>query len=109
LRGGKPWFGIVLGAFGVVGLAAAAATIWLARPEPARHAYDATLWLLGGHVALHTLITGIMLGFLAARVVAGYVSQRRIGEVRIVQLWGDFTALTGLVALGAAWGPGALG
>jgi cytochrome c oxidase subunit I+III len=43
-----------------------------------------------------------------ARVIAGYVSPRRIGEVRIVQLWADFTALTGLVALGAAWGPGVL-
>jgi cytochrome c oxidase subunit I+III len=59
-------------------------------------------------VALHALITAIMLGYVTARVMAGYVSPRRIGEVRIVQLWADFTALTGLVALGAAWGPGVL-
>jgi cytochrome c oxidase subunit I+III len=108
LRGGRPWLGITLAGFGAASLAAAAATIWLARTNPAGHAYDAALWLLGGHVALHALITAIMLGYLAARVIAGFVSPRRIGEVRIVQLWADFTALTGLVALGAAWGPGVL-
>jgi cytochrome c oxidase subunit I+III len=48
-----------------------------------------------------------MLGYLALRRVAGH--RLRIGEVRIVGLWADFTAATGLVALTAAWLPGAFG
>jgi cytochrome c oxidase subunit I+III len=106
--GRRPWFGITLAGFGVLALTGAASTILLARSNPAGHAYDATLWLLAGHIGLHTLISGIMLGYLAARVWAGYASPQRIGEMRIVQLWADFTALTGLIALGAAWLPGTL-
>jgi len=90
-------------------LAGAAATVMLDRPDPAGHAYDATLWLLAGHVAFHAGLTVIMLGYLAARVAAGYASPARNGEARIVALWADFTAATGLVALAAAWLPGAFG
>jgi cytochrome c oxidase subunit I+III len=54
------------------------------------------------------MIALIMLGYVSARVIAGFVSARRIGEIRILQLWTDFTALTALMALGAAWGPGLL-
>ncbi|WP_431300796.1 hypothetical protein [Tabrizicola sp. BL-A-41-H6] len=79
----------------------------IARPEPAGHAYDATLWLLAGHVGLHAALTLIMLGYLWARVASGYASSGRTGEARIVALWADFTAATALVALGAAWLPGA--
>ena len=53
------------------------------------------------------LITLIMLGFLALRIWRGYTSPRRNGEARILQLWADFTAVTGLLALTAAWAPGA--
>jgi cytochrome c oxidase subunit I+III len=108
LHSRHPWFGFGLAAIGVAAVSAAAATVWLARPNPASHAYDATLWLLAGHVALHGMIALIMLGYVSARVIAGFVSARRIGEIRILQLWTDFTALTALMALGAAWGPGLL-
>ncbi len=79
----------------------------LDRPGPAGHAYDATLWLLAGHVGRHTILSAIMLCYLAARVAAGYASPSRIGEAGIVKLWADFTVATGLVALAAAWLPGA--
>lgn len=105
--GGRRAWGIALGALGAVALVGAAASVILARPDPQSHAYDATLWLLAGHVGLHVFITAVMLGYLALRIRAGYVAPRRIGEVRIVQLWADYTALTGLMALGAAWLPGA--
>ena len=49
----------------------------LDRPNPAAHAYDATLWLLAGHVMLHAALTAIMLCYLAARVAAGYASPAR--------------------------------
>jgi cytochrome c oxidase subunit I+III len=103
----KAWGGLALAGLGTALMAVAAATVVLARPDPAGHAYDATLWLLAGHVGLHVTIVVIMLGYLTARVMAGYASPRRIGETRIVQLWADFTAATGLMALGAAWLPGA--
>jgi len=100
---------IALTAGGALALAAAAALVILARPDPAGHAYDATLWLLAGHVLLHATLTTLMAGFLAARLGAGYLAPTRPGEARIVQLWADFTAATGLAALGAAWLPGAFG
>ena len=103
------WPALGIGLIGALAMAAAAATVILDRPNPAGHAYDATLWLLAGHVGLHTFLTTIMLCYLAARVARGYASPNRIGEARIVALWADFTAATGLVALGAAWLPGAVG
>lgn len=106
-RGRRPQAGLALAVLGAMALAAGAGSVWLAMPDPAGHAYAATLWLLAGHVVLHAAITLIMLGFLLARVASGYTSGGRVGEARIVQLWADFTALTGLMALAAAWAPGA--
>ncbi len=103
------WPGLVLGLLGGAALAAAAASVMLDRPDPAGHAYDATLWLLAGHVAFHVALTVLMLCFVGARVAAGYASPRRSGEARIAALWAEFTAVTGLMALGAAWLPGAFG
>ena len=108
-RSRAAWPVLGLGLAGALALAAAAATVILDRPNPAGHAYDATLWLLAGHVGLHTFLSTVMLCYLAARVAKGYASPTRIGEARIVALWADFTAATGLVALGAAWLPGAFG
>ena len=108
-RGGTAWPAIGLGLVGTLALAAAAATVMLDRPNPAGHAYDATLWLLTGHVGFHTFLTMIMLCYLLAWVAGGYASPFRIGEARNVALWADFTAATGLMALAAAWLPGALG
>ncbi|OYX26975.1 MAG: cytochrome ubiquinol oxidase subunit I, partial [Rhodobacterales bacterium 32-66-7] len=108
-RGGVAWPGVLLAALGALALIGAAASILVARPDPAGHAYDATLWLLAGNVGLHAAICLIMLGYLIARVWAGYTSPRRFGEARIVSLWADFTALTSLMALTAAWLPGGFG
>ncbi len=99
--------GLLVASLGTLALTAAAASVMIARPTPAGHAYDATLWLLAGHTAFHAGITLIMLAYVVLRRIAGH--SLRIGEVRIVTLWADFTAATGLVALGAAWLPGALG
>jgi cytochrome c oxidase subunit I+III len=98
---------LLLGIVGTAALAGAAGSIWLARPYPAGHAFDATLWLLAGHVVFHTGVMAIMLCYLGLRRITGH--RLRIGEARIVGLWADFTAATGLVALGAAWLPGVLG
>ncbi|MFP5479425.1 MAG: cbb3-type cytochrome c oxidase subunit I [Alphaproteobacteria bacterium] len=94
-----------LSLLGALGLAAAAASVVLARPTPAAHAYDATLWLLAGHVGLHVTLSLIMLLYLGLRRLAGH--PLRLGEARTFGLWADFTAATSLVALAAAWLPGA--
>ncbi|TNC48511.1 cytochrome c oxidase subunit I [Rubellimicrobium rubrum] len=101
-----PWIGLLVALAGAGALTAAAASIWAARPDPTSHAYDATLWLLGGFVALHTTLAAIILAYVCFRVAAGYASSVRIGETRIAQLWCDFAGSTGLVALAAAWLPG---
>ncbi len=103
-RGAGPAVG--LAALAALALAGAAGSVMLERPDPAGHAHDATLWILAGHVAFHAGLVLIMLFYLALRLVAG--KALRIGEARIVGLWADFTAATGLVALGAAWLPGVL-
>ena len=82
-------------------------TLVIGRPDPTVHAYDATLWLLAGYAALHAGLALLMTLYLAARAARGYASPARIGEARIVQLWSDYAALTGVVALAAAWAPGA--
>ena len=85
-KGGAAWPAIVLGIVGALAMAFAAASVMLDRPDPASHAYDATLWLLAGHVGLHTVLSAIMLCYLVARVAAGYASPTRIGEARPVLL-----------------------
>jgi cytochrome c oxidase subunit I+III len=100
-----PW--LILALLGSLALAAAAGTVVLARPGPETHAYDATLWLLAGHVAFHAALVLIMLAYLVLRRIAGHGI--RVGEARVVSLWADFTAATGLVALAVAWLPGVIG
>ena len=95
---------LLLSLLGCLALAAAAASIPLARPTPTAHAYDATLWLLAGHVGLHVTLSLIMLTYLGLRRLAGH--PLRLGEARTFGLWADYTAGTGLVALAAAWLPG---
>lgn len=102
---GWSWPALAIGFAGLAALAVAAGTVMLDRTTPERHAYDATLWLLAGHVALHTMIAAIIFGYLSLRHARGKFL--RAGEARIAGLWSDFTSATGLVALGAAWLPGA--
>ena len=106
-RDGGPWGGLLLGVAGCGGLGLAAITL-LGRAVHDAHAYDATLWVIGGYVLLHAGLGVVMTFFLAARVAAGYVTAHRIGEARIVRLWTDYAAAVALLGLGAAWLPGVL-
>jgi cytochrome c oxidase subunit I+III len=108
LRGGSgPWLGLLLGVAGAGATGLAAATLLLMTSHDA-HAYDATIWVIGGYVLFHAGLTGAMTIFLAFRAAAGYVSGLRIGEARIVRLWIDYTAAVALLGLGVAWLPGVL-
>ncbi|WP_316013312.1 cytochrome c oxidase subunit I [Roseobacter sp. HKCCA0434] len=94
---------LALAALGGMALAAAALALFVAMPDPTRHAYDATLWVIGGYVALHATIAAIMAGFLAVRAMRGYHGPRKDGEVRTALLWTDYTSGIAVVGLGVAF------
>ncbi|PWS35252.1 cytochrome c oxidase subunit I [Falsiroseomonas bella] len=104
-RGSGAWIGLLLGLAGAGATGLAAATLLLGTSHDA-HAYDATVWVVGGYVLFHAALTGGMTLFLGARAAAGYVTGRRLGEARILRLWTDYTAAVALLGLGAAWLPG---
>ncbi|MFN3847755.1 MAG: cytochrome ubiquinol oxidase subunit I, partial [Paracoccaceae bacterium] len=97
--------GLVLALLGAAGLMVGALSGPLALPDPARHAYDATVWVIGGYALFHAALAALMAGFVLARSAAGFVSARRQGEVRIVRLWIDYAAVITLVGLAATFAP----
>jgi cytochrome c oxidase subunit I+III len=69
-------------------------------PHPREHALGATAAALLGYVALHA---GIGLLFLLSNVMrfsGGFVSPRRIVDLRLTRLWIDYAAVTGAIAIG---------
>ena len=69
-------------------------------PHPREHALGATAAALFGYVALHA---GIGLLFLVSnfmRLAAGFISSRRLIDLRLTRLWLDYTAITGAIAIG---------
>jgi cytochrome c oxidase subunit I+III len=96
LRG---WIGLAAVAL-LAGIAAIVVLIGGTVPRPREHALGATAVALLGYVALHA---GIGLLFLASnlmRVAAGFVSPRRLIDLRLTRLWLDYTAVTGAIAVG---------
>jgi len=107
-RGGSALPGLVAALIGIVGLLTGSAMILGSMPDPTRHAYDATLWVIGGYALFHAALAAVMACFLVARSAAGFLSARRLGEARIVRLWVDYAALVTLAALAGAFAPGLL-
>ena len=69
-------------------------------PHPREHALGATAVALFGYVVLHA---GIGLLFLLSnfmRLAAGFISPRRLTDLRLTRLWLDYTAVTGAIAIG---------
>ncbi len=98
--GTSAWPGLALSAFGTLVMLLVAVSLLFRAPTPTGHAYGATLVMMGGYAAFHAALTLVMLGYLAARIMAGYISARRKAELAIVQLWVDYTAVvTATVAL----------
>jgi cytochrome c oxidase subunit I+III len=84
-------------------LAAIVATVVLIAgvvPHPREHALGATACALLGYVALHAAIGLLFLLSNLLRLAAGRISPRRTLDLRLARLWLDYTAATGLVALG---------
>jgi cytochrome c oxidase subunit I+III len=98
--GGAPQGWIGLAALALLGgIAAIVLLIGGIAPHPREHALGATAAALLGYVALHA---GIGLLFLVSnllRVAAGFVSPRRIVDLRLTRLWLDYTAVTGAIAV----------
>ena len=102
-RAATPWGGLIATGLGLTALLLAAATLFLGAPNPAGHAFDATIWVLAGYVILHTAIALVMCLLVAVRARMGFVSIR--GELAILRLWAGYGAVTGAIALAVAWLP----
>ena len=93
------WIGLAMLAL-IAAIAAVVILIGGLVPHPREHALGATASALLGYVALHA---GIGLLFLISNLLrfgAGFVSPRRLTDLRLTRLWLDYTALTAAVALG---------
>jgi cytochrome c oxidase subunit I+III len=69
-------------------------------PNPREHALGATAAALLTYVAIHA---GAGLLFLISnmlRLGAGFISARRLTDLRLTRLWVDYTLATGIIALG---------
>jgi len=81
-------------------IAATGALIGSVTPYPRTHALGATVAALLFYVALHA---GIGVVFLVSNLLhlgAGFISSRRLTDLRLTRLWLDYTLWTGAAALG---------
>ncbi|MBU8975869.1 MULTISPECIES: cytochrome c oxidase subunit I [unclassified Lysobacter] len=69
-------------------------------PAPTEHALGATASALVGFVIFHAIAGLVFLISNLLRMRGGYVSQRRTLDLRLTRGWLDYTAVTGLIALG---------
>ena len=93
------WIGIAAVAL-LAAISAAVVLISDIVPYPRTHALGATAAALLGYVVLHAGVGLLFLLSNVLRLAAGFVSPRRLIDLRLTRLWLDYTAVTGLVALG---------
>src|SRR5690606_6201772 len=98
-RGGAGTWSWACTAAGVIAslLVTVAAVVQL--PSPQSHAHNAIAAFCIGWLLVHTSVAVVLAAFAAARVRAGFVSARRSLDLRLMSLWWDFTAVTGLVLM----------
>jgi cytochrome c oxidase subunit I+III len=99
--GAKPhgWIGLTVLAL-VAAIAADVAPIGGVTPNPVEHALGATAAALLAYVALHAGIGLLFLISNVLRISAGFISPRRLTDLRLTRLWIDYTLATGVIALG---------
>jgi len=108
-NGGNPGTALLAALVGALGLVVAFAAMLWSAPSAAGHAYNATIVVLGSYGLFHAILTSLMVLFLLARQRAGYMSQRRRGELSIVMVWSIYLfVVTGLIVL-AVYLPGLIG
>ncbi|AXQ95633.1 cytochrome c oxidase subunit I [Cereibacter azotoformans] len=106
--GGSPTPALAGALLGLGALSAAALMLLFALPVPQRHAYDATVWVIGGYAGFHALLALGMTLFVMVMQGRGRLSALRIAPLRILRLWIDWAAFVGLVGVAAACLPGVL-
>jgi cytochrome c oxidase subunit I+III len=92
------WIGLAIVAL-LAAIAALFVLIGNVLPHPGEHALGATAAALFGYAVLHA---GIGLLFLLSnllRLGSGYISARRLVDLRLTRLWLDYTVMTGAIAI----------
>jgi cytochrome c oxidase subunit I+III len=92
------WIGLAIVAL-LAAIAALFVLIGNVLPHPREHALGATAAALFGYAVLHA---GIGLLFLLSnllRLGSGYISARRLVDLRLTRLWLDYTVMTGAIAI----------
>jgi cytochrome c oxidase subunit I+III len=102
----RPSPGLVAAAIGDVLLMASAALLLAAAPDPAGHAYGATVAVVAGYALVHAGLALLLTAYCLARLRAGFISARRQTELRVARLWTDYAGLVALVAAAACLAPG---
>jgi len=99
--GGKAsgWIGLAVIAL-LVAIAAAVGQTAGVVPRPREHALGATAAALLGYVALHAAIGVLFLISNILRERAGFISPRRVLDLRLTRSWLDYTLATGVIAMG---------
>ena len=93
------WIGLAVLAL-LVAIAAAVGQIAGVVPHPREHALGATAAALIGYVVLHAAIGLLFLISNILRLGAGFISPRRVLDLRLTRLWLDYTLVTGVIAMG---------
>jgi len=93
------WIGLAVLAL-LAAIAAAVGQIAGVVPDPRVHALGATAAALIGYVVLHAGIGLLFLISNSLRLGAGFISPRRVLDLRLTRLWLDYTLVTGVIAMG---------
>ena len=75
---------------------------------PTSHAYAATTTVLLGYCALHAGLSAVFSGYALLRLRHGYISSKRSLDLRVIRLWGLYTAVVTIIALALVHGLPAL-
>ena len=94
----RGWIGLAALAL-VAAIAAIAVLMGGVVPPPREHALGATAAALLGYVAAHAAIGLFFLISNWLRVGAGFVSSKRLLDLRLTRLWLDYTAVTAAIAI----------
>lgn len=78
---------------------AAVAVILMSIPAPTGHAASAAAFAVAAYVLLHAGIGAVLALYGLWRWRAGFIGPARVLDLRIGQLWHDYTAVAGLIGL----------
>ena len=106
--GMTPYPGLVLSLVGMLAGISAMVLIMASSQGPQTHAYDATVWVIAGYGLFHAAVVATMIIFVSARAMAGFLSAKRNGELRILRIWVNYTTIVILLGAGAIYLPGLL-